>query len=124
VSIKPYYQPSPASPNPFNANTQFNDPVPYSADASAWALNIRNSRDFIVFGAGLYSFFSVSVHLSSKCYVNKCPPELLRRTMWYDEKLSKANCDGRFGVIWNQYLQPLNSSDDVSIERRWQWRHK
>ncbi|PPQ70273.1 hypothetical protein CVT26_014562 [Gymnopilus dilepis] len=53
----PYYQPNPAPPSPFAINSSLNDPTPFSGTPSAWALNIKNSKNILVFGAGLYSFF-------------------------------------------------------------------
>ncbi|KAH9484138.1 putative glucan endo-1,3-beta-glucosidase [Psilocybe cubensis] len=53
----PYFQPNPAPPTPFSANSAFHDPPSAPALSSAWALNVQGSTDIIVFGAGLYSFF-------------------------------------------------------------------
>jgi glucan 1,3-beta-glucosidase len=58
--LQPYYQPAPVSPAPFSINSNFNDPTPYASNPSAWALSIKNSKNILVFGAGLYSFFQVS----------------------------------------------------------------
>ncbi|KAH8106772.1 exo-beta-1,3-glucanase [Cristinia sonorae] len=52
----PYYQPAPAAPAPFSINSAFHDPS-MSGQQSAWALNVQNSHNIFVFGAGLYSFF-------------------------------------------------------------------
>ncbi|KIP08169.1 glycoside hydrolase family 55 protein [Phlebiopsis gigantea 11061_1 CR5-6] len=52
----PYYQPSPAVPTPFTIDASLGDPD-VSATKMAWALVVQNSKDIIVFGAGLYSFF-------------------------------------------------------------------
>ncbi|KAJ7043176.1 hypothetical protein C8F04DRAFT_1251334 [Mycena alexandri] len=54
----PYYQPSPAPPAPFTVSTTFQDPSNWSGISAAWALRVTTSTDIIVFGAGLYSFFS------------------------------------------------------------------
>ncbi|KAF9532307.1 exo-beta-1,3-glucanase [Crepidotus variabilis] len=54
----PYYQPNPAPPAPFSINSAFNDPAIPSNLKSSWAVSISKSTDIIVFGAGLYSFFS------------------------------------------------------------------
>ncbi|KAF9481746.1 glucan 1,3-beta-glucosidase [Pholiota conissans] len=53
----PYYQPDPSSPAPFTINGVFNDPNPYSGKPSAWGLVVKNSKNILIFGAGLYSFF-------------------------------------------------------------------
>ncbi|KAH0584023.1 hypothetical protein H2248_009598 [Termitomyces sp. 'cryptogamus'] len=54
----PYFQPNPAPPTPFSVNSSFEDPVFTSDLTSAWGLKVVSSSDIIVFGAGLYSFFS------------------------------------------------------------------
>ncbi|KAG6888038.1 hypothetical protein C0995_010954 [Termitomyces sp. Mi166 len=56
----PYYQPSPAAPAPFSLNRAWKDPSFPGDLLSAWALHVVSSTNIIVFGAGLYSFFSVS----------------------------------------------------------------
>ncbi|CAA7270475.1 unnamed protein product [Cyclocybe aegerita] len=54
----PYFQPNPVSPTPFSINAAYKDPTPYSPNPSAWALHIKTSRNILIFGAGLYSFFT------------------------------------------------------------------
>ncbi|KAF8063611.1 exo-beta-1,3-glucanase [Lyophyllum atratum] len=54
----PYYQPTPAAPGPFSINPTFKDPNFPAGLTSAWALTVTTSTDIIVFGAGLYSFFT------------------------------------------------------------------
>ncbi|KAJ7290151.1 exo-beta-1,3-glucanase [Mycena rebaudengoi] len=53
----PYYQPAPAPPAPFSINSAFKDPS-MAGVTSAWGLVVTTSTDILVFGAGLYSFFS------------------------------------------------------------------
>ncbi|KAJ6581152.1 exo-beta-1,3-glucanase [Mycena capillaripes] len=53
----PYYQPTPAAPSPFTVNTAFSDPS-FAGITSAWGLIVASSSNILVFGAGLYSFFS------------------------------------------------------------------
>jgi hypothetical protein len=60
-----YYQPNPAAPAPFTVVPTLNDPdfATSCADktgycASAWGLRILISHNILVYGAGLYSFFS------------------------------------------------------------------
>ncbi|TFK36999.1 exo-beta-1,3-glucanase [Crucibulum laeve] len=54
----PYYQPTPAAPAPFSINSAFKDPSFGNGFTSAWALRVTTSTDIIIFGAGLYSFFT------------------------------------------------------------------
>ncbi|KAF9648249.1 exo-beta-1,3-glucanase [Thelephora ganbajun] len=54
----PYYQPNPPPPNPlFTTLSEWKDPSFNTNQTSAWGLYITKSRDILVFGAGLYSFF-------------------------------------------------------------------
>ncbi|KAJ7915476.1 exo-beta-1,3-glucanase [Mycena leptocephala] len=53
----PYYQPTPAVPSPFSVNSAYSDPSFANANA-AWGLNVAKSSNILIFGAGLYSFFS------------------------------------------------------------------
>ncbi|KAF7302116.1 hypothetical protein MIND_00778400 [Mycena indigotica] len=59
----PYYQPTPAPPNPFSALGDWDDPS-WGSSGSAWALNIANSSHVYGYGAGLYSFF---INYSQDC---------------------------------------------------------
>ncbi|KAJ7093252.1 exo-beta-1,3-glucanase, partial [Mycena epipterygia] len=54
----PYFQPSPAPPAPFTVKRTFKDPVSWSGISQAWGLRVTASTNILVFGAGLYSFFS------------------------------------------------------------------
>jgi glucan 1,3-beta-glucosidase len=61
----PYYQPTPNALVPFRPVASLNDPD-FAAScagvegncAAAWGLRVINSSDVLVYGAGLYSFFS------------------------------------------------------------------
>ena len=53
----PYYQPNPSTISPFHHNVAYSDP-PVVPGSSAWGLRIVSSTDVLVYGAGLYSFFS------------------------------------------------------------------
>ncbi|KAG5641516.1 hypothetical protein DXG03_004832 [Asterophora parasitica] len=55
----PYFQPSPAAPGGFGVQAQWKDPSFPNGLGSSWGLTVTSSTDIIVFGAGLYSFFSV-----------------------------------------------------------------
>ncbi|RDB22380.1 hypothetical protein Hypma_010485 [Hypsizygus marmoreus] len=54
----PYYQPTPTVPGPFSFNSAYKDPSYPSGLTSAWAVTVSSSSDIIIFGAGLYSFFT------------------------------------------------------------------
>jgi glucan 1,3-beta-glucosidase len=53
----PYYQPAPVAPAPFSVNSNLGDPTSYPGGYS-WGLTISQSKNIVVFGAGLYSFFN------------------------------------------------------------------
>ncbi|KAJ7771682.1 exo-beta-1,3-glucanase [Mycena metata] len=53
----PYYQPTPSPPGPFTVNSAYNDPS-FNGVSAAWGLVVSSSTNILVFGAGLYSFFS------------------------------------------------------------------
>ncbi|KAJ7043174.1 exo-beta-1,3-glucanase [Mycena alexandri] len=53
----PYYQPTPAPPGPFVVNSAFNDPS-FTGVSAAWGLVVSGSSNILIFGAGLYSFYS------------------------------------------------------------------
>ena len=58
-SETPYFQSNPDATTPYTTNTAYFDPV-FSGAASvnkAWGLRILDSKDVLVYGAGLYSFF-------------------------------------------------------------------
>ncbi|KJR83277.1 glucan 1,3-beta-glucosidase [Sporothrix schenckii 1099-18] len=63
-SETPYFQPNPVATTPFEANATYNDPDFSACDASdttcalAWGLRVLDSDTVLVYGAGLYSFFS------------------------------------------------------------------
>ncbi|KAJ6500510.1 exo-beta-1,3-glucanase [Mycena sanguinolenta] len=55
----PYFQPyAVALPYPFNKMSEYGDPDFPPDITMAWALIVRSSTEIVVFGAGLYSFFS------------------------------------------------------------------
>ncbi|KAJ7837014.1 exo-beta-1,3-glucanase [Mycena olivaceomarginata] len=53
----PYYQPTPVAPSPFTVNSNFKDPS-FDGVKAAWGLSVASSSNILIFGAGLYSFYS------------------------------------------------------------------
>ncbi|KAH7303156.1 pectate lyase superfamily protein-domain-containing protein, partial [Stachybotrys elegans] len=58
----PYYQPTPDASEPyalgaFRGDPMFGDCDPGSKCLEAWALRVLNSRDVLIYSAGMYSFF-------------------------------------------------------------------
>ncbi|KAF5387123.1 hypothetical protein D9615_001631 [Tricholomella constricta] len=71
----PYWQPSPAAPEPFSLDSAYKDPMFSETDTFSWALSIELSKDIIVFGAGLYSFFQ---NYSQACLdARNCQPQII-----------------------------------------------
>lgn len=63
-----YYQPNPGAPAPFTVNSALTDPDFASSCAGqsgrcndAWGLRIVNSKNILIYAAGLYSFFNNNV---------------------------------------------------------------
>ncbi|KAK0458521.1 exo-beta-1,3-glucanase [Desarmillaria tabescens] len=54
----PYFQPSPQAPTPFSVNSNFHDPTFGGEITMALGLRVATSSNIIIFGAGIYSFFS------------------------------------------------------------------
>jgi glucan 1,3-beta-glucosidase len=55
----PYYQSNPDATVPFTSNPKFNDPVFSGSPTNnkAWGVRVIKSKDVLIYGAGLYSFF-------------------------------------------------------------------
>ncbi|KAI0687135.1 exo-beta-1,3-glucanase [Cytidiella melzeri] len=97
----PYYQPQPALPEPFTIDESYADPnVP--GQTSAWALVVTKSKNIIIFGAGLYSFFSA---YNQACIDSKsCQDQLL-------------NIDGE-STIWVYSLSTVGVTHQLSVENK------
>ncbi|PBK58892.1 exo-beta-1,3-glucanase [Armillaria solidipes] len=54
----PYFQPSPQAPTPFSVNSNYHDPTFGGEITMALGLRVATSSNILVFGAGIYSFFS------------------------------------------------------------------
>ena len=53
-----YWQPTPSVPAPFSINASYNDPSFPNGLKSGWGFHAKDSTGILVYGAGLYSFFS------------------------------------------------------------------
>ena len=53
-----YFQPTPKGPTPFTIQSAYSDPA-LPSDGMGWGTAISNSKDILVFGAGLYSWYDV-----------------------------------------------------------------
>jgi len=72
----PYFQPyTTPLPYPFNITSKYGDPEFPPEITMAWALIVRSSTDIIIFGAGLYSFYS---NYSQECLKTRnCQNQIL-----------------------------------------------
>ncbi|ORY68475.1 putative Exo-beta-1,3-glucanae [Pseudomassariella vexata] len=72
-----YYQPNPDATNPFPVVSTLHDPV-IAKGASGWGLRVVDSSDVLVYGAGLYSFFTNNnVECSNQGNASKCQSQIL-----------------------------------------------
>ncbi|KAK4124790.1 glycoside hydrolase family 55 protein [Parathielavia appendiculata] len=101
----PYYQPNPPAPYPFTLlNATIRDPdfttdcQHYAAPSSlrpgtsapcamAWGLRILDSKDVVVFGAGLYSFFN---NYDTSCSTAAAGEDCQARIFWVGDSSGKA----------------------------------
>ncbi len=102
----PYYQPNPPAPNPVTQlNMALGDPD-FAADcrpdapnrplslqgdppcAMAWGLRILGSKNVVVFGAGLYSFFN---NYSTTCSTTKSGENCQARIFWVGQETQGAD---------------------------------
>ncbi|CAM1501446.1 Fc.00g034300.m01.CDS01 [Cosmosporella sp. VM-42] len=75
----PYYQPNPTAPTPFTVEPALHDPD-FTAScagqsgrcAEAWGLRILDSKDILIYAAGLYSFF-INNDPKSNCAIGGDP---------------------------------------------------
>ncbi|VDC01655.1 unnamed protein product [Peniophora sp. CBMAI 1063] len=51
-----YFQPTPKGPTPFTVESAYSDPD-LPSDGMGWGMNIVNSKDILIFGAGFYSWY-------------------------------------------------------------------
>jgi len=70
----PYYQPNPKPPAPFSIDSSLHDPKFSPSQPSAWGLHITNSREILIYGAGLYSFFQD--YLQTCLDTTTCQPQI------------------------------------------------
>ncbi|KIY43610.1 glycoside hydrolase family 55 protein [Fistulina hepatica ATCC 64428] len=96
----PYFQPSPAVPSPFTADSALSDPSYPSSLTSAWAIYISSSSNIIIFGAGLYSFYS---NYAQTCLDSvNCQSQIV-------------NVDSASSDIWIYSLSTIAVTDMISV---------
>lgn len=117
----PYYQPNPPAPAPFwFVNDSLSDPdfatvcrghdttftVPWTPVGDppcgmAWGLRVLHSRNVVIFGAGLYSFFN---NYETRCSTQLAGERCQNRIFW---------ADGGMGAVYN-----LNTIGSVNMATR------
>ncbi|EPE25182.1 Pectin lyase-like protein [Glarea lozoyensis ATCC 20868] len=90
-----YYQPNPPATKPFEPVEGWNDPIfPRACEVDdgncrgGWGLRVLNSRDLLVYGAGLYSFFS---NCSTDCSKNPSSPKCQTRIFSLEARIQNVN---------------------------------
>lgn len=109
----PYFQSNPDASTPFTSNAAFSDPA-FTGTSSvnkAWGLRIVDSKDILVYGAGLYSFFDnysqdclasatcqdnmLSIENSSPVYMYGLSTKAAKNMVTVDGKSAALDSDNR-----------------------------
>jgi hypothetical protein len=124
----PYYQPNPPAPFPFTKpNAAIRDPdfttdcQPYAFSgalkpvnkapcAMAWGLRILDSKNVVVFGAGLYSFFN---NYDTDCSTARAGEDCQARIFWVGPDKAGGGASGANSLAVEMYN--LNTIGSVSM---------
>ena len=63
--LQPYFQPNPSPPAPFILNSAFHDPA--VGPGAAWALNVANSKEILVYGASSEPLHTLASEYRANC---------------------------------------------------------
>lgn len=123
----PYHQPNPGARQPFPLNTTIDDPnfdtlCPQSSApstcAEAWGLRVSGSKNVLVYGAGLYSFFNnFSTSCSAKGASSLCQTGIVQ----YDAANTTGfwmyglNTVGAYGMIYRDTTKLADYSANVNV---------
>ncbi|KAI1399306.1 glycoside hydrolase family 55 protein [Hypoxylon fuscum] len=123
----PYHQPNPGARQPFPLNTTIDDPnfdilCPQSSSPStcseAWGLRVSASKNVLIYGAGLYSFFNnFSTACSAKGASSLCQTGIVQ----YDSASTKTfwiyglNTVGAYGMIYRDTTKLADYSNNVNV---------
>ncbi|KAI6082984.1 glycoside hydrolase family 55 protein [Hypoxylon rubiginosum] len=123
----PYHQPNPGARQPFPLNTTIDDPnfdilCPTSTSpstcAEAWGLRVSASKNILIYGAGLYSFFNnFSTSCSAKGASSLCQTGLVQ----YDSASTKTffiyglNTVGAYGMIYRDTTKLADYAANVNV---------
>ncbi|OTB02057.1 glycoside hydrolase family 55 protein [Hypoxylon sp. CI-4A] len=123
----PYHQPNPGARQPFPLNTTIDDPnfdilCPQGSSAAtcseAWGLRVSASKNVLVYGAGLYSFFNnFSTTCSAKGASSLCQTGLVQ----YDAASTTGfwiyglNTVGAYGMVYRDTTKLADYSQNVNV---------
>lgn len=126
----PYYQPNPPAPYPFTEpNIAIRDPD-FAADCQtpkakaslnlegnppcemAWGLRIIGSRNVVVFGAGLYSFFN---NYNTSCSTAESGENCQARIVWVGPDTVGGGSESDDGDLLTVEMYNLNTIGSVSM---------
>ncbi|KAI1497544.1 glycoside hydrolase family 55 protein [Biscogniauxia marginata] len=123
----PYYQPNPGARQPFPLNTTIDDPnfdvsCPSGKSAGncaeAWGLRVSSSKNVLIYGAGLYSFFNnYNTSCSAKGAGTLCQTSILQ----YDVAGTKGlwiynlNTVGAAGMVHRDTTKLVDYAPNVNV---------
>ncbi|XXH01836.1 hypothetical protein Hte_008198 [Hypoxylon texense] len=123
----PYHQPNPGARQPFPLNLTIDDPnfdilCPQGSSAAtcseAWGLRVSASKNILIYGAGLYSFFNnFSTACSAKGASSLCQTGLVQ----YDSASTKTfwiyglNTVGAYGMIYRDTTKLADYAANVNV---------
>ncbi|KAJ8120705.1 hypothetical protein ONZ43_g2658 [Nemania bipapillata] len=122
----PYFQPNPSARSPYPLNTTSDPsfdvscPVATSAPncAEAWGLVVKASKNVLVYGAGLYSFYS---NYSTSCSATGADTLCQQGMVLYDAaattnfRMYGLNTVGAYGMIYKDTVRMATYSYNVNV---------
>ncbi|KAJ2993621.1 hypothetical protein NUW58_g1786 [Xylaria curta] len=122
----PYYQPNPSARSPFPLNTtsdpNFDVSCPKATAAAncaeAWGLVVKASKNVLVYGAGLYSFFS---NYSTACSAAGASTLCQQGMVLYDAaatsnfRIYGLNTVGAYGMIYKDTVRMATYDYNINV---------
>ncbi|KAI0394941.1 glycoside hydrolase family 55 protein [Xylariaceae sp. FL0594] len=122
----PYYQPNPSSRSPFPLNATSDPYIDVSCPkataaancAEAWGLVVQKSKNVLVYGAGLYSFFS---NYSTSCSATGSATLCQQGMVLYDAagtsnfRIYGLNTVGAYGMIYKDTVRLATYNKNLNV---------
>ncbi|KAK3725363.1 hypothetical protein LTR37_000333 [Vermiconidia calcicola] len=115
----PYMQPNPLAPTPFTPNLKYGDPTfaicPSDTDPSgvpckdSWGLRIVNSKNVLIYGAGMYSFFN---NYDQECVGNRNCQQNMVRIQNSQVSAYTINTANSVSMLINDGMGTVNGADN------------